>query len=126
MEKDQLPRRSRHLLKLPSHLESLPKFPSKRHKVNKHGTYISTSRTCDYLVISTESNLNIIGSPSTPISYVISGIPSTPSVSTVGVSEIPTPTATQLVGSTRPIGTNPFQISFWYARIQFLVNTFGL
>jgi hypothetical protein len=57
MEQDQLPRRSRRLLKLPPHLESLPKFPSKRRKVNKRGTYISTSQTCDYPVMSTESSL---------------------------------------------------------------------
>jgi hypothetical protein len=92
MEKDQPPRRSHHLLKLPLHLESLPKFPYKRHKVNKHGTYISTSQTCDHPVMSTESNPNITGSPSTPIYSVISWIPSTPSTSTFGVSEIPAST----------------------------------
>jgi len=104
--------RSRRLLKLPPHLESLPRFPSKRHKVNKCGTYISTYQTCDNLVISIESNPNVIGIPSTPISSVISGIPSTPLALMVGVSKIPAFTATQLVGSTQPIGTLPFRSLF--------------
>jgi hypothetical protein len=112
VEKDQLPRRSRRLLKLPPHLESLPKLPSKRRKGNKRGTYISTSQTCDYLVMSIESNPNDITSPSTPIPSVVSGIPLTPSAMMVGVLEIPSPTATQPVVSTRPIGTNPFEPLF--------------
>jgi hypothetical protein len=58
--------------------------------------------------MSIESNPNVIGSPSTPISSVNSGIPSTPLASTVGVSEIPVSTTTQPMGSTQPIGTNPF------------------
>jgi hypothetical protein len=100
VEQDQLPSRSHRLLKLPPHLESLLKFPSKRRKFNKHGTYISTSRTCDYPAMSTESKSNVTESPSTPISSVISGIPSTPSTLMVGVIEIPTSTATQPVDST--------------------------
>jgi hypothetical protein len=100
VEQDQLTRRSRSLLKLPPHLEYLPKFTSKRRKVNQHGTYISTSHTCYYPFMSIESNPNDKGSPSTPIPYVISGIPLTPLASTVGGSEIPAPTANQLVGST--------------------------
>jgi hypothetical protein len=88
MEQDQPPHRCRCLLKLPLHFESLLKFPSKRHKVNKCGTYISTSQTCDYLVMGTESNVNDIGSPSTPIPYVFSGIPSTLLSTTVVVSEV--------------------------------------
>jgi hypothetical protein len=58
--------------------------------------------------MSTESNINDTGSPSTPILYVISGIPSTPSTTMVGVLEILGPTATQTVVSTRPIEMNPF------------------
>jgi hypothetical protein len=112
VEQDHPPRRSRHLLKLPPHLESLLKLPSKRRKVNKCGTYISTSQTCDHLVMSIESNPNVTGSPSTPISFVISGISSTPLALTVGVSKIPTSSATQPMGSTRPIGSNPFRSLF--------------
>jgi hypothetical protein len=108
VEQDQLPHRSRCLLKLPPHLDYLLNLPSKRRKVNKHGTYISTSHTCDYPAMSTESNLNDTGSPSTPIPYVISGIPLTPSSTTVEVSKILGLTATQPVVSTQPIGTNPF------------------
>jgi hypothetical protein len=108
MEKDHLPRRSHHFLKLPPHLESLLKFPSKRRKVSKCGTYISTSQTCDYLVMSIESNPNDTGSPLTPIPSVISGIPSNPSTTMVGVLKIPIPITTQLVVSTRPIGMNLF------------------
>jgi hypothetical protein len=100
VDQDQIPHRSRHLLKLPPHLEALPKFPSKRYKDNKHGTYISTYQTCDYLILSTESSLNVTKSPSTPISSLISGTPSTLLASTVGVSEIPALTATQPMGST--------------------------
>jgi hypothetical protein len=85
MKKNQPPRRYRHLLKLPPHLESLLKLPSKRHKVNKHGTYISTSQTCDHPIMSIKSNPNVIRSPSTPIYYVICGIPLTPSASMIGV-----------------------------------------
>jgi hypothetical protein len=112
MEQDQPPRRSLHLLKLPPHLDPLPKLPSKRHRVNKHGTYISTSQTHDHPVMSTESDPNISGSPSTPFSSVISGIPSTPSSSMVWVSEVPSSSATQPVSSTRPTGMNPFRSLF--------------
>jgi hypothetical protein len=86
VEQDHLPCKSHCLLKLPLHLESLLKFPSKRHKVSKCGTYISTSHTCDYPVMSTDSNPNDKGILSTPIPYMISGIPSTPLATTVGVS----------------------------------------
>jgi hypothetical protein len=58
--------------------------------------------------MSTESNPNDRGSPSTPIPYVISGIHSTSSAVMVGVLEIPDPISTQPVGSTQPIETNPF------------------
>jgi hypothetical protein len=112
VEQDQIPHRSRRLCNLPLHLESLSKFPSKRRKFNKHGTYISTSWTCDYPVMSTKSNPNDIGSPSTPIPSVISGIPSTPSSMTVGVSEIPNPTTTQPMVSMQPIEMNPFESLF--------------
>jgi hypothetical protein len=62
--------------------------------------------------MSTQSKLNVIGSRSTPIYFLISGIPSTPSSSMVGVSEIPTSNTTQHVGCTQPIGTNPFGYLF--------------
>jgi hypothetical protein len=112
MEKDQPPHRSRYLLKLPPHFESLPKFPSKRCKFNKHGTHISTSQTCDYRVMSTESNLNETRSPSMHIPSVISGIPSTPSIAMVGVPKILVPTTNQPMVSTRPIEINPFGYLF--------------
>jgi hypothetical protein len=81
----QIPHRSRHLLKLPQYLDSLPKFPSKRRKVNRRGTYISTSKTCDYPFMGIESSPNDTGSPSNPIPYVVSGISLTPSTSMVVV-----------------------------------------
>jgi hypothetical protein len=112
MEKDQPPHQSHHFLKLPPHLDPLPKLPSKRCRVNKRGTYISTSQTRDHLVMSTESDPNVSGSPSTPISSVISGIPSTPSSSMVWVPEVPSSSATQPMSSTRPTGTNPFRSLF--------------
>jgi hypothetical protein len=129
VELDHPPRSSRRLLKLPPHLDSLPKFPFKRCKVNKCGTYISTSQTCDRPVMSTDSNKDVTGSPSTPITYVISRIPSTRSASMVGVSKIPTSSATQPMGSTRPIGTNPFGYIFGtpgqnYQSIPSLSNPF--
>jgi hypothetical protein len=73
MEPDHLPRRSRRLLKLPPHLES---FPSKRRKVTKRGTHISTYQTCDYTIMSTESSQKDTGSPLTPIPTVVNGVPS--------------------------------------------------
>jgi hypothetical protein len=85
MEQDHIPCKSHRLLKLPLHLESLLKFPSERHKVSKCGTYISTSHTCDYPFMTTDSNPNDKGIPSTPIPYMSSGIPLTPSPMTVGV-----------------------------------------
>jgi hypothetical protein len=112
MEKDQPPCWSLRLLKLPPHLDPLLKFPSKRCRVNKHGTYISTSQTRDHPVMSTESDMNVLGSPSTPFSYVISGIPLTPSSSMVWVPEVPSSSATQPVSSTRPTGMNPFRSLF--------------
>jgi hypothetical protein len=83
MELDQLPRRSRHFLQLPPHLES---FPSKRHKVIKHGTHTSTYQTCDHTRMSTESSQKDTGSPSTPIPTIVNGTPSTPSTTMVVVS----------------------------------------
>jgi hypothetical protein len=68
MELDQLPHKSHHLLNLPLHLEY---FPSKRHKVIKHGTHTSTYQTCNYTTMSIESNTKHIGNPSTPIPYVV-------------------------------------------------------
>jgi hypothetical protein len=78
MEQDHPPCRSFHLLKLPLHFESLPKFPSKRRKVNRRRTYISTSQTCGYPVMGIEWSPKHIGNPSTHIHYVVNGTPSTP------------------------------------------------
>jgi hypothetical protein len=112
VEQDQPPRRSLHLLKLPPCLDPLPKSPSKRRRVNKCGTYISTSQTCDHPTMSTESDMNVLGSPSTPLSSMISGIPSTPSSSMVWVLEAPSSSASQPMSSTRPMGMNPFGFLF--------------
>lgn len=86
MDPNQLPHRSLRLLKLPPHLESLP---SKRHKVTKCGTHISTYQTCDYTTMSIESSMKDTGSPSTPIPTVVNGVPSTPSSTMVVVPEVP-------------------------------------
>jgi hypothetical protein len=123
MEPDQLPRRSRHLLKLPPHLES---FPSKRHKVIKRGTHTSTYQTCDHTSMSTESSQKDTGSPSTPIPTIVNGTPSTPSTTMVVVSEVPVITPIQPMVATQPIVTNPFGSLFGTPRIQCSVHSFGL
>jgi hypothetical protein len=112
VEKYQPPFRSRRLLKLPPHLDPLLKMPSKRRRVNKFGTYISTSQTRDHPVMNYESDLNVSGSPSNSFSSMISGIPSTPSSSMVWVPEVPASCATQLVSSTRTTRMNPFRSLF--------------
>jgi hypothetical protein len=66
MEQDQPPHQSLHLLNLPPRLDPLPKPPPKRRRVNKHGTYISTSQARDHPTMSTESDMNVSGIPSTP------------------------------------------------------------
>jgi hypothetical protein len=96
VEQDKPPCRYLHFLKLPPYFESLPKFPSKRHKVNRHGTYISTSQTFDYQVMGTMLSLNDTGSPSTPIPYMVGGIPSTPSATMIVVPKVPILTTTSL------------------------------
>jgi hypothetical protein len=116
VEQDQPPHRSRRLWKLPPHFESLPKLPSKRRKVNKHGTYISTSQTCDYAIMGIESSLNDTGISSTLIPYVVSGIPLTPSSMTVVVLEVLVLTSTHPLVSTRPIQMNPFGSLFGMPR----------
>jgi hypothetical protein len=58
--------------------------------------------------MSTELDMNVLGSPSIPLSSMISGIPSTPSSSTMWVPEVPSYSATQPVSSTQPTGMNPF------------------
>jgi hypothetical protein len=112
MEQDQPPHRSHWFLNLPQNFESLSKFPSKRRKVNRRGTYISTSQTCYYLVMSFESSPNNTGSPSNPIPSVVSGIPSTPSVVMIVLPEVPVLTPTHPVVSTQPIQMNPFKSLF--------------
>jgi hypothetical protein len=108
VEKYQHPCTSHCLLKLPPHFESLPKFPSKRSKVNRRGTYNSTSQNCDYPTMSTKLSLKDTGSPSTPIPYVVNGIPLTPLAATGLVTKVLVLTPTQPVVYTRPILTNPF------------------
>jgi hypothetical protein len=106
MDQYQRPHWSRRLLKLPPHLDPLPKFSSKRHRVNKSGTYISTSQTHDKPVMSTESDSSISETPSTPFSSMISGISSTPSSSMVWVPKVPAYSATQPLSYSRPIVMN--------------------
>jgi hypothetical protein len=86
VEPDQLPPRSRRLLKLTPHLESLH---SKRLKVTKCVTDTSTYETCDYTSMSTESSSNDNESPTTHIPTVFNGVPSTPSTAKVVVLEAP-------------------------------------
>jgi len=62
--------------------------------------------------MSTNSDMNVLGIPLTPLSYMISGISSTPSSSVVWVPETPSSSATQLVISIRPMGTDPFIFIF--------------
>jgi hypothetical protein len=105
VESDPLPRRSHRLLNLPLHLES---FPSKRHKVIKRGTHISTYQTCDHTSMSTKSGEKDIGSPLTPIPIIVNGTPSMPSTTTIVVSEVPIITPIQPMVATQPIVANPF------------------
>jgi len=62
--------------------------------------------------MSIESNLNVLEISLTPLSSVINGILSTPSSSTMEVSEVPASSATKPVSSTGPRGTNPFRSLF--------------
>ena len=105
MEPEQLPSRSRHLLQLPPHFESLP---SKRRKFVKHGTHTSTYQTCDHTRMSTESSQKDIGSPSTPIPTTVNSTPSTPSTTMVVVPEVPIITYSHPIVNTQPITMNPF------------------
>jgi hypothetical protein len=70
MESDELPSKSRRLLKLPLHIESLP---SKRHKFFNRGTHTSTYQTCGYTSMSTKLSQKDTRSPSTPIPIVVNG-----------------------------------------------------
>jgi hypothetical protein len=101
------------LLKLPPHLES---SPSKRHKVIKRGTHTSTYQTCDYTSMSTESSQKDTGSPSTPIPIVVNGTPSTPSTTSVVVTEVPFLTPIWPMDAMQPIVMNPFGSLFGMLR----------
>jgi hypothetical protein len=105
VELDQLPRRSHHFLKLPSHLES---FPFKRRRVIKCGTHTSTYQTCDYTSMSIELSKKDTGIPSTHIPIVVDGTPSMPSTTTVVVPEVLVITPIQTVIATQPIIMNTF------------------
>jgi hypothetical protein len=105
VEPNPLPRKSRHLMKLPPHLEY---FPSKRRKVIKRGTHTSTYQTCGHRSMSIESSQKDIGSPSTSIPTIVNSTPSTPSTTMVVVSEVFVITPIWLVVATQPIVTNPF------------------
>jgi len=98
MEKDQPPSQSLSLLK----------FPSKRHRVNKCVTYISTSQTRDHHTMSNESYMNVSGTPLTPTSTIVSRVPSTPASLMVCIPENPLLNTSQPVVSTHPMRTNPF------------------
>jgi hypothetical protein len=93
VESDQRPRRSRRLLQLPPDFES---FPSKRRRVIRRGTHTSIVQTCDSTRMSTESNLQNTGSPSTPTPTIVNGTPSTPATTMVVVSEAPIITMARL------------------------------
>jgi len=114
VEPDQLPRKSRHLLRLPPLLESLP---FKRRKVIKCGTHTSTYHTCDHTRMSTESSQKDTESPSNPIPTIVNSVPSTPSTTTVVVPTVPIITPIQPVVSTQPIMMNPFGLFFVYIDI---------
>jgi hypothetical protein len=105
VEPDLLPCVSRHLLRLPPHLKSLP---SKRRKVIKRGTHTSTYQTCDHISMSTESGHKVIGIPLTHIPTMVNGSPMMPSTTMVLVLEVPVITPIQPMVSTQPIVTNSF------------------
>jgi hypothetical protein len=68
--------------------------------------------------MSIESSLNETRIPSTPIPYVVSGIPLTPLAMMVVVLEVPILTSTQRVVCNRPIQTNPFGSLFGKPRYR--------
>jgi hypothetical protein len=100
MEPDQLPHRSRHLLRLPLHIDS---FPFKRCKVIKHSTHTSTYQTCDHIRMSIESSQKDTRIPSTPIPTIVNSTPSTPSTTMVVVSEVPIITHVHPIVNAQPI-----------------------
>jgi hypothetical protein len=102
------PHRSLHLLKFLPCLDPLPKSSSKMHRFSKHGAYISTFRARGHSAMSTELDMNVSGSPLTPLSSVISGVPSTLLSLVVWMLEAPLSSATQPMSFARPMGTNPF------------------
>jgi hypothetical protein len=101
MESDQHPRWSRRLLQLPPNFESLP---SKRHRVIRRGTHTSIVQTCDSTRMSTESNLQNTGSPSTPTPTIVNGTPSTPTPTIVNGTPS-TPATTMVIVPKAPIIT---------------------
>jgi hypothetical protein len=105
VEPDQLPRRSRRLLQLPLHFES---FPSKRHRVIKHGTHTSTYHTYDSTRMITELSHQDTGIPSTPTPTIVNGTPSTLSTTMVVVSGEAIIIVSQPIVKNQPIATNSF------------------
>jgi hypothetical protein len=108
VEQDQPPHQSRHLLNQVPQFGLIPKPPPKRRRVNKCGTYISTTQAHDHPTMSIDSDMNVSGIPSTPASTMVSGVPSTPSSSVVWIPETPSLNATQPMVSAQSMGMNPF------------------
>jgi hypothetical protein len=105
MESNQLPHWSRCLLQLPLDFEY---FPSKRHRVIRHGTHTSTSQTCDSTRMSTELSHQNTGIPSNPTPTIVNGTPSTPATTMVVVPEAPIITVVNPIVNAQPISMNPF------------------
>jgi len=105
MVSDQPPRRSRRLLQLPPDFISLP---SKRRRVIRCGTHMSTLQTCDSTRMSTESGLQNSRSPSTPISTIVNGTPSTLATSMVVVPEVPIITMARPIVNAQATASNSF------------------
>jgi hypothetical protein len=83
-------------------------FPSKRRRVITRGTHTSTTQTCDSTRMSIEPGLQNSGSPSTPISTVVNGTPSTPTTPMVVVQEEHIITMGRPIVNTHATTSNPF------------------
>jgi hypothetical protein len=105
VESVQLPHRSRRLLQLPPIFEF---FPSKRRRVIRRGTHMSTFQNCGSTRMSTESSLHNTGSSSTPIPTIVNNTPSTPATTTVAVSKADTGTMARPVVNASSLASNPF------------------
>jgi hypothetical protein len=105
MESDQLPRRSRRLLQLPSVFKFLP---SKRRRVIRIGTHTFTFHTFGSTRMSTKSSLQNTWISLTPNPTIVNGTPSTPAAATVTVLETYTSTMARPVVNYSSLASNPF------------------